>query len=119
MKAHEGEKMSGLKEHVDLGHLGAKNSGLRGVGGHDEARNLGLRGIGVDLLESAMSFVGAIGIGHLEKSALGNKIGMWLGPGHGDMCHVGRAEITSRWGFATSKSNLGQRRQGPRGVDDL
>ena len=58
-------------------------------------------------------------IGHLEKSALGNKIGMWLGPGHGDMCHVGRAEITSRWGFATSKSNLGQRRQGPRGVDDL
>lgn len=71
------------------------------------------------LLESAMSFVGAIEVGHLEKSALGEKIGMWLGPGHRDMCHVGRTEITSRWGFATSKSNLGQGHQGSRGADDL
>ena len=31
---------------------------------------------------------------------------MWLGPGHADMCHMGRAVVTSRWGF------LGQGHQG-------
>lgn len=33
------------------------------------------------------------GAGHLEESALGNKSGVWLGPGHGNMGHLGRAGI--------------------------
>lgn len=60
----------------------------------------------MDLLESAMNFVRAIGAGHLEESALGDKSGVWLGAGHGGMCHMGRTVVTSRWG------SLGQGHQG-------
>lgn len=39
----KGRRCQARRNMLTWGISGAKNSGLRGVGGHDEVRNLGLR----------------------------------------------------------------------------